>query len=79
MHALSLLVARQLIVDLERCASMAQIVVAPPLCPLEVSPYDYAHGAEMIERAAASTREWIAGGGLLQPGVPHQLREHTHQ
>jgi NTE family protein len=78
MHALSLLVARQLVVDLERCADRAQIVVVPPLCPLEVSPYDYAHGAALIERAAASTRAWIERGGLHRTGVPHQLRDHAH-
>lgn len=64
MHALGLLVARQLIADLDRYGAMAQIVVAPPLCPLDISPYDYSHGAELIDRAAASTSAWIANGGL---------------
>lgn len=78
MHALSLLVVRQLIVDLERYAQAAEIVVAPPLCPLDISPYDYSHGAELIERAATSTRAWIAEGGLERTGVPHTLRPHDH-
>jgi len=77
-HALSLLVARQLIVDLERYASAAQIVVAPPLCPLDISAYDYAHAAALIERAATSTRGWIEKGGLETTGVPRQLVEHAH-
>jgi NTE family protein len=79
MHALSLLVARQLVVDLERWSREAQIVVAPPLCPLEVSAYDYSRGRELIDRAAASTRAWIAEGGLHKGGVPHQLRPHEHK
>lgn len=78
MHALSLLVTRQLVVDLERWSAHAQIVVAPPLCPLDCSPYDYSHGAELIERAAASTRAWIERDGLTTPGIPHQLVEHRH-
>jgi NTE family protein len=78
MHALSLLVTRQLVVDLERWSSHAQIVVAPPLCPLDCSPYDYSQGGELIDRSAACTRDWIVRGGLHQPGVPHQLKEHTH-
>jgi len=79
MHALSLLVTRQLVVDLERWSSRAQIVVAPPLCPLDCSPYDYSHGAELIDRAAASTRAWIERDGLNSPSIPHQLIEHQHQ
>ena len=79
MHALSLMVARQLVVDLERWTPQADIVVAPPLCPLEISAYDYSCGAELIERAAASTRAWIAEGGLHTPGVRHTLKLHAHR
>lgn len=79
MHALSLIVARQLVVDLEHWSHQAEIVVAPPLCPLEISAYDYSRGAELIERSAVSTRAWIAEGGLHRPGVPHQLRLHEHK
>jgi NTE family protein len=79
MHALSLMVARQLVSDLERWTPQADIVVAPPLCPLEISAYDYSCGAELIERAAASTRAWIAEGGLHTPGVPHTLKLHAHR
>jgi NTE family protein len=79
MHALSLMVARQLVVDLERWSHEAEIVVAPPLCPLEISAYDYSRGADLIERAAVSTRAWIAAGGLHTRGVPHQLVIHQHE
>lgn len=79
MHALSLMVSRQLVVDLERWSNDAEIVVAPPLCPLEISAYDYSRGAELIERAAVSTRAWIAAGGLHSPGIPHTLRLHEHK
>ena len=78
LHALSLLVARQLVYDLERYASAAQLVVVPPLCPLDVSPYDYTACASLISRASLSTRAWLEGGGLQQPSVPMQLREHSH-
>jgi NTE family protein len=78
MHALSLMVTRQLVVDLEHWSSSAQIVVAPPLCPLNFSAYDYSHGAELIDRAAASTRAWIERDGLNTTGIPQQLVEHRH-
>jgi len=78
MHALNLMVTRQLVVDLERWSSRAQIVVAPPLCPLNFSAYDYSHGGELIDLAAASTRAWIERDGLKTTGIPHQLVEHQH-
>jgi NTE family protein len=79
LHALSLLVVRQLIVDIERYASQAALHVVPPLCPVDSSPYDYSDCAALIDRATLTTREWIARGGLDQPcGVPHEMSEHSH-
>jgi NTE family protein len=49
-----------------------------PLCPLDVSPYDFTRAGELIDRAAASTRQWIDGGGLARHEIPHQLRQHLH-
>ncbi|HEY2256558.1 MAG TPA: patatin-like phospholipase family protein, partial [Variovorax sp.] len=39
LHALSLVVARQLVHDIERFAPLVRIHVVPALCPLDVSPY----------------------------------------
>jgi len=78
MHALSLLVARQLVRDLAYYAEAAQIVVVPPLCPLDVSPYDYTACASLIARAALNTRHWLEDGGMQQAAVPMQLHEHHH-
>ena len=78
LNALSLLVARQLVQDLERWAGQVPIAVVPPLCPLEVSPYDYARCGELIDRAAAATAAWLAADGLAGTGIPGALREHDH-
>lgn len=79
LHALSLLVARQLISDIERFSDRVVLHVVPPLCPVDQSPYDYSGCATLIDRAAQSTREWIGRGGLEQPsGIPPTLLEHTH-
>jgi NTE family protein len=78
LHALSLLVARQLVSDMERYATVAELFVVPPLCPLETSPYDYSACAALIERAAHSTRSWLQNGGLLRPAIPGELRQHQH-
>jgi len=78
MSALNLLVARQLITDLERWASHAAIAVVAPLCPLDVSPYDYSQCGLLIDRAAAETRRWLAAGGLDSRDIPGGLRPHSH-
>lgn len=77
MHALSLLVARQLVYDAERFAGTAlELRIVPSLCPLDVSPYDYSAAAGLIARARSETRRWLEQGGLEQARIPPQLREH---
>jgi NTE family protein len=78
MSALNLLVARQLVSDLERWASHAAIAVVAPLCPLDVSPYDYSQCGLLIDRAAAETRLWLEAGGLDNHEIPGGLRPHSH-
>lgn len=79
MHALSMLVSRQLAGDIERYGRQVRLQVVPPLCPVHTSPYDYSAGAELIDRAAAETRAWIRRGGLERSdGMPHQMAEHSH-
>jgi NTE family protein len=50
----------------------------PPLCPVEHSSYDYAHAAELIDRARDSTRAWLAAGGPARREFPGPLRVHSH-
>lgn len=64
LHSLNLLVARQLVSDIVRFRERVALHVVPPLCPLDVSPYNYRSGAALIARAADTTRAWIAAGGL---------------
>ncbi|WP_423382205.1 patatin-like phospholipase family protein [Burkholderia sp. LMG 32019] len=77
-HALTLVIARQLVRDLELYAARAQIHVVPPLCPLDVSSYDYSQCAQLIDKAAERTRAWIDAGGLAECAIPGPLREHDH-
>ncbi|MGD9657726.1 MAG: patatin-like phospholipase family protein [Methylocystis sp.] len=79
LHALTLLIARQLLHELSSLASDIEFYVAPPLCPLPHSPYDFAATGELIQRAAESTNEWIMGGGLTRREIPHQMITHKHK
>ena len=77
-HALTLIIARQLVRDLAFYSSRAEIFVVPPLCPLDVSPYDYTQCEHLIERAAGQTRTWLSEGGLEHAFIPAGLHEHAH-
>jgi NTE family protein len=78
LHALTLLIARQLVSELEDLGPEIEYFVVPPLCPLVGSPYDFSRTAEHIERARQTTDDWIAAGGLTQREIPHELRPHDH-
>jgi NTE family protein len=59
LHALGLLLHRQLAVDIERYESRFELRVLPPLCPLTVSPVDFSHAEELIDRAHAASTRWL--------------------
>ena len=78
MHAITLLGAGQLRRDYEHYSESLIMRIAPPLCPLSQSSYDYSNGAALIAQARASTRVWIDGGGLDCGAFPDPLNIHSH-
>jgi NTE family protein len=78
LHALTLLIARQLVSDLEDLPPEIEYYVVPPLCPLVGSPYDFSRTADHIDRAIESTDAWLAQSGLEQAGIPDEMRPHNH-
>src|SRR6185437_6100146 len=78
LHALTLLIARQLVGELEDIDPGIEYFVVPPLCPLVGSPYDFSRTADHIERAIRSTDAWLAQNGLRQGGIPDEMRPHNH-
>jgi len=79
LHALTLLIARQLTAELQELEGTGiDYFVLPPLCPLSGSPYDFSQTAALIERAVQVTDAWIDEGGLERPNVHAQLSTHTH-
>jgi NTE family protein len=79
LHAISLLISRQLRVDVERFRAEAELHVAPPLCPVTSGPHDFTHVGGWIDRAARSTEDWIAAGGLERGEAPAELTFHRHE
>jgi NTE family protein len=78
LHALNILVSRQLTDAIRQYRNLVEILVVPPLCPLGVSPYDFDSVASLIDRAHRSTHDWLRVGTEQIDGVPHQLPPHSH-
>jgi NTE family protein len=78
LHALTLLIARQLVSELESLDPSIEYFVVPPLCPLVGSPYDFSRTADHIDRAIATTDIWLAQHGLQQGRIPDEMRPHSH-
>ena len=78
LHAINLLIAWQLIRDLDRLPDEIEVTVVPTLCPLTVSPYDFSASHYLMECAADNTRKWLDGGGLSRRWRPGQLHAHSH-
>ena len=76
MHAVTVAIQQRLISDVQSMQDSVTLRVAPPLCPLAVSPVDFSHTVELVERARESTARWLA-----QPVAADQsrhLRLHSH-
>jgi NTE family protein len=78
LHAITLLIAHQMVRDLRECIGKVDVFTVPNLCPLDASPYDFSHADQLIEQAAERTRSWIEGGGLSRPEIPLSLLPHSH-
>jgi NTE family protein len=76
MHAVTVAIQQRLISDVQALQGAVTLRVAPPLCPLAVSPVDFTHTVELVQRARESTLRWLA-----QPAAADQsrhLRMHSH-
>lgn len=78
LHALNQIIVRQLVTDLQRLGAEIEIRVVPPLCPVDVSSYDFSRAGELIDRSAAATERWLTKGGLERGDIPHELPLHHH-
>lgn len=78
LHAITLLIAHQMVRDLRECVGKVDVFTVPSLCPLDASPYDFSRAGQLIDQAAESTRKWIEGGGLSRPEIPNTLLPHSH-
>jgi NTE family protein len=78
LHAVTLLIAWQLMHELDRIPADIEVHLVPTLCPLAVSPFDFSAATELIERAADTAKKWIDEGGLTRRARPQELSPHRH-
>jgi NTE family protein len=81
LHHISVLLARQLAAEAlaaQQARPDVTLHIAPPLCPMPVSSYDFSSAGALIARAEDSTAAWIAADGLLNDQIPMTLAPHTH-
>src|ERR1700750_1999076 len=79
LHAVTLLIARQLVSELEDLDPAIEYYVVPPLCPLVGSPYDFSRTADHIDRAIRSTHAWLAQNGLSKREISIERRANDHE
>lgn len=79
MHAITLLIAWQLMREIDLTPPEIRLHMAPALCPLRVSAFDFSQSAELISRARAKTRNWIRRGGLERQAKARELAPHHHR
>lgn len=59
LHAVTLAIQQRLIGDVIALQNSIDLRVAPPLCPLTISPIDFRHTASLIDRARSATGSWL--------------------
>jgi NTE family protein len=78
MHALNMLTLAKLVGAIQHFATRVELQVVPALCPLRISPLDFSHTRELIDRSDAQTGAWLAAGGGQNGAVPAMLLAHDH-
>lgn len=58
-HALSLLTHSRLVTDIRLHRQDARLIVLPPPCPLSISPIDFGHAGELIDRSVHDVRAFL--------------------
>jgi NTE family protein len=72
LHALNLLIRQRLVSEIAVFEGRVHLIVLPPPCPLGVSPADFSHTADLIERSLQNSRKFLAHATPTRPAVPSE-------
>jgi NTE family protein len=79
LHAMSLLIMRRLLVEIELLADRAELIVLPPPCPLSVSPIDFSQADQLIRRGHSDSAEYLDAYAAGRAPAPLPMSMHAHQ
>jgi NTE family protein len=80
-HAITLLINRRLVQDIERFAHEAELIVLPPPCPMTVLPSDFGSARELIESSYTLACEALDHPDPARQWTPRsleRLQPHPH-
>src|SRR5262249_3411246 len=78
LHAVTLLIAWQLMHELEQIPEHIDIHLVPTVCRSAISPFVFSAASDLSERAADTAKKWIDDGGLTRRARPQELSPHRH-
>jgi NTE family protein len=79
LHAMSLLVMRRLLVEVEALRDRAELIVLPPPCPHAITPIDFSHADELIRRGYEGSRDHLAAVATDRAQVPLTTSMYDHR
>lgn len=77
MQSITLLLQQRLAEDVVRFEREVDLRVFPPLCPLSVSPIDFSHSAELIDRSHELSAAWLDREDWSSASEVLALHRHT--
>jgi NTE family protein len=79
LHAMSLLIMRRLLVEVEALRERAELIVLPPPCPQAITPIDFSHADELIRRGYEGSRDYLDTLAAGRDPVPLSTAMHDHR
>ncbi len=79
LHAMSLLVMRRLLVEVETLRDRAELIVLPPPCPLSVQPFEFSHADQLISRGYEDSGNYLDAVAAGDAPVPLTMTMHAHE
>ena len=79
LHAMSLLITRRLLVEVEALRDRAELIVLPPPCPQTVAPIDFSHADVLIRRGYEDARDYLDSVEAGTAPVPLPMTMHDHR
>jgi NTE family protein len=79
LHAMSLLIMRRLLFEVEALRDRADLIVLPPPCPQAITPIDFSHPDELIRRGHEGSRDYLDAVAAGRAPVPLSMVMHDHR